>query len=89
MMNNLNINFFAICINNSDYPTSLELHRVYPVLSDDDAALDGDIRIIDESGEDYLYSCDNFLLIEIPYDRKQILLNSFVHARVASKRQII
>ncbi|HAF21700.1 MAG TPA: hypothetical protein DCK93_02125, partial [Blastocatellia bacterium] len=38
-----------------DYPASLELHKIYRVLPDEDAATDGDIRVVDESGEDYLY----------------------------------
>ncbi len=57
---------FAVCINNADYPASLELHKIYRVLPDEDAAADGDLRIIDESGEDYLYSADWFVLVELP-----------------------
>ena len=53
---------FAICVNNLEYPASLELHRIYQVLPDDDAAADGDLRIIDESGEDYLYPAVYFVL---------------------------
>ncbi len=48
---------FAICIENSGYPTSLELFKVYRILPDEEAAADGDLRVIDESGEDYLYRC--------------------------------
>jgi hypothetical protein len=44
---------FVVCINNVDYPASLELHKIYRVLIDEDATSEGDIRIIDESGEDY------------------------------------
>ncbi len=44
---------FAVCINNRDYPASLELHKIYRVLPNEDAAEDGDIRVVDESGEDY------------------------------------
>jgi hypothetical protein len=51
----------AVCIDNSEYPASLELHKVYQVLPDEDAAVDGDIRLIDESGEDYLYPAEYFL----------------------------
>ncbi len=54
---------FAVCVKNKDYPISLELHKVYRVLSDIDAEHDGDLRVIDESGEDYLYPADYFLLI--------------------------
>jgi len=57
---------FAICINNSEYPVSLELHKIYRVLPDEGAAQDGDLRIIDESGEDYLYPADYFVMIELP-----------------------
>jgi len=46
---------FVVCVDNSDYPASLELHKIYRVLSDEDAAEDGDLRVVDESGEDYLY----------------------------------
>ena len=41
---------FAVCIRNTDYPASLELHKIYPMIPDDDAEGEGDIRIIDESG---------------------------------------
>ena len=57
---------FAICINNSEYPASLELHKIYRVLPDEDAATEGDIRVIDESGEDYLYPAGWFVLVELP-----------------------
>jgi len=45
---------FAVCVDNSGYPASLELFKIYRVLPDDDAAVDGDLRVVDESGEDYL-----------------------------------
>ena len=52
---------FVVCIDNSDYEASLELHKIYPVIPDADAAQDGDLRIVDESGEDYLYSAGRFV----------------------------
>jgi hypothetical protein len=56
---------FAVCLDNSDYPASLELHKIYRVLPDpDDANDDGDLRIIDESG--YLYPARRFAMIEVP-----------------------
>ncbi|MFH1954839.1 MAG: hypothetical protein ABIL06_24890 [Pseudomonadota bacterium] len=70
---------FAICVDNSDYPVSLELHKIYHVLPDDDAALDGDLRIIDESGEDYLYPAGHFVLIDLPSDTGRVLKESFSH----------
>src|SRR5687767_13730548 len=45
---------FVVCINNADYPASLELHKIYRVVADTAAARSGDLRIVDESGEDYL-----------------------------------
>lgn len=43
---------FVVCINNAGYPASLELHKIYRVLADKDTAEDGDVRVVDESGED-------------------------------------
>lgn len=57
---------FVVCINNSEYPASLELFKIYRVLPDSDAAKEGDLRVIDESGEDYLYSADRFIAVELP-----------------------
>lgn len=67
---------FAVCVNNSDYPVSLELHKIYRVLPDPDAAADGDLRVVDESGEDYLYPADYFVLIELPQAVKRSLLRA-------------
>ena len=68
---------FAICVDNSEYPVSLELHKLYRVIPDEDAKKDGDLRIIDESGEDYLYPVDYFLLVDIPRRAAQSLNKSF------------
>jgi hypothetical protein len=68
---------FAICVNNSGYPASLELHKTYRLLPDDDAAVDGDLRVIDESGEDYLYPADYFILLELPRGAEWVLRDSF------------
>ena len=57
---------FAVCVKNEDYPASLEVRKIYEVLPDVKAAKHGLIRIIDESGEDYLYPQDFFVPIEIP-----------------------
>ena len=57
---------FAVCIRNSGYPASLERHKIYRVLPDEDAAREGDVRIIDESGEDYLYPAEWFVFVELP-----------------------
>ena len=57
---------FAVCINNADYPASLELHKIYRVIPDADTTKDGDIRVIDESGEDYLYPATWFAVVKLP-----------------------
>jgi hypothetical protein len=57
---------FAICVDNAEYPASLELHKVYRVLPDKEAAQDGDLRVIDESGEDYLYPAKCFVSVDLP-----------------------
>ena len=57
---------FVVCINNKDYPASLELHKIYRVVPDEDAAADDDLRVIDESGEDYLYPASYFAAIKVP-----------------------
>lgn len=67
---------FAVCIDHSEYPASLVLHKIYRVLPDDDAAQDGDIRVVDESGEDYLYPAEWFVAISIPRRVEASLLHA-------------
>lgn len=67
---------FAVCVNNADYPASLELHKIYRVLPDEDAAVDGDVRVIDESGEDYLYPAEWFVPIKLPQALEKSLLRA-------------
>jgi hypothetical protein len=57
---------FVVCIKNAGYPASLELHKIYRLIPDAEAAEDGDIRVVDESGEDYLYPASRFAPIEVP-----------------------
>jgi len=54
---------FVVCVDNSEYPASLELHKIYRVIPDKEAQADGYLRIIDESGEDYLFPADYFISI--------------------------
>jgi hypothetical protein len=65
---------FAVCIKNMDYPASLELYKIYRILPDDEAAKDEDVRVIDESGEDYLYPADYFVVIDVPKAVEQAIL---------------
>ena len=55
---------FAVCLNNQGYQASLEVGKLHRVLPDEQAAAHGYIRVIDESGEDYAYSTDRFLLAQ-------------------------
>lgn len=67
---------FAVCLNNTDYPASLELHKIYRVIPDADAAKDGDLRVIDESGEDYLYPSTWFAIVKVPPAVQQSILQA-------------
>jgi hypothetical protein len=57
---------YVVCIDNSSYPASLELRKIYPCLPDARAEKDGLVRVIDESGEDYLYPAKYFVPIQVP-----------------------
>ena len=65
---------FVVCIKNAGYPASLELHKIYRVIPDKDAAKDGDVRVVDESGEDYLYPAAYFSPIKVPAALEKSLL---------------
>jgi hypothetical protein len=56
----------AICLDNEGYEASLELRKIYQVLPPEANDPQGYIRIVDESGEDYLYSAKGFEIIELP-----------------------
>ena len=55
---------FALCTNNDDYKASLILGKVYRLIPDKDAAKDDFVRIVDESGEDYLYHKGHFVFVD-------------------------
>lgn len=64
---------FVVCIE-SDESEDLEVRKLYQVLRDDAAAEDGLLRIVDESGEDYLYPARLFLKIELPQEVERALI---------------
>jgi hypothetical protein len=66
---------FALCIENRG-AEDLDIRKVYPVLEDRAAAATGHLRIIDESGDDYLYPAGYFVLIELPGKAKRALTAS-------------
>jgi hypothetical protein len=65
---------FALCIENSDYQASLVLGKVYRILPDPRAAKDDLVRIVDESGEDYLYHKSHFVFVDFPPTVKKKVL---------------
>ena len=65
---------FALCIDNSGYQASLIPGKVYRILPDPRAAKDDLIRIVDESGEDYLYHKDHFVFVDFPPSVKRKIL---------------
>ena len=67
---------FAVCVRNAGYEASLELHKIYAVLPDAEAKKEDDIRVIDESGEDYLYPADWFVPIDVPDEVEASLLEA-------------
>jgi hypothetical protein len=56
---------FAVCVRNKGYEASLERHKLYVVRPDPQAEREGDIRIVDESGEDYLYPAEWFVAVDV------------------------
>jgi hypothetical protein len=67
---------FVVCVCNDDYRASLELHKIYRVVSDEEATAEGDVRIIDESGEDYLYPASYFSPIKVPAEVEESFLKT-------------
>jgi len=65
---------FAICIRNDEYEGALELRKLYEVIEDSSAEKRHYIRVVDESGEDYLYPESWFLLLELPEKVENTLL---------------
>ena len=57
---------FALCVDNTDYDVSLIPGKVYRIIPDAKAAKDDFIRIVDASGEDYLYHKSHFMAVEFP-----------------------
>jgi hypothetical protein len=65
---------FVVCIRNEDYPASLELRKLYRVIRDTKAAKHHQIRVVDESGEDYLYPEGYFVPVPLPQAAERAVL---------------
>jgi hypothetical protein len=57
---------FLLCVKNDDYPASLEVRKIYKAIPDETAAARHFVRVVDESGDDYLYPESYFVAIEVP-----------------------
>jgi hypothetical protein len=72
-MNEKSFPSFVVCVHNQSLPASLEIRKIYEVVPDAEAAGSGYLRILDESGEDYLYPQDYFVPIELSESLKDAL----------------
>ena len=65
--------FFVVCIDARGYEGSLFVGKIYQVIRPQAGDLARDLRVVDEEGEDYLYSADRFVPIEVPLKAKRVL----------------
>jgi hypothetical protein len=64
----------AICVDNAGYEMSLERRKVYPVLPDEGAERSDYVRVVDETGEDYLFPASRFILVPVTREIEQAVL---------------
>ena len=67
---------FVICVHNDGNPASLEVRKLYQVIPDEKAAKRHLLRVVDESGEDYLYPEDYFVAVKLPQAVGRAVLNA-------------
>ena len=65
---------FVVCLNNEGYPASLEVGKLYRFIPDQEAAAEGLMRVVDESGEDYAFEAKRFHLMSVPPAVEKVLL---------------
>ena len=75
-MTTLPVAGFAVCLVNDGYETSLCRNKIYAVVEDSEARADGDLRIVDETGEDYLYPAEWFIAIDVPAPVQESVLRA-------------
>lgn len=75
-MKNMNSYRLVICVKNDDYPASLEKRKIYEAIPDPDATKYNQIRIIDESGEDYLYPEEYFIPVTLPRNVEEAVIKA-------------
>ena len=66
----------VICVRNDDYPASLEKRKIYEAIPDADAEKHHQIRVIDESDEDYLYPKDYFISVTLPENVERAVIKA-------------
>ena len=74
---------FAVCVKNVGNEASLEVRKLYEVIPDPDAEVDGMIRVIDEAGEDYLFPAAYFIVAPLPAAVERAVLEATVEAPAA------
>jgi len=72
---------FVVCLSNDGYAASLEPRKIYVALRDAAAERKGLLRVVDESGEDYLYSRERFAPLKLPRGLQQALGSSGMSRR--------
>ena len=88
-MNTLEHPGAVVCVDNEGNEVSLQLWKIYKPLRDDDARSDGFLRVIDESGEDYLFPEENFVPIDLPAEVKKPFERAIREQRRAASTQHI
>ena len=63
---------YVLCVSNAGYPASLEPRKIYELIPDPDGERFGMLRVVDESGEDYLFEADRFVSIQVPEQAQQV-----------------
>lgn len=71
---NSNSRQLAVCIRNDGYPASLEPRKLYRLLPDEEAVRHNQLRVVDESGEDYLYPADYFVVVQLPEAVERVVM---------------
>lgn len=66
----------VVCVRNDEYPASLERRKIYELLPDADAERHGQVRVVDESGEDYLYPAEYFVLLDLPQETEKAVIEA-------------
>ncbi len=66
----------VVCVRNDEYPASLERRKIYELLPDSDAERHGQVRVVDESGEDYLYPAEYFVRLDLPQETEKAVIEA-------------